>query len=131
MNRAPLVVTEADVPPANHQAGKHTQCGWCTATIGQEHDEDCVCRERSVVARLSFEFVTTVPEAFTPQQLNFHHNGNIFCASNYLDALIANGRDFCICDSRGELGFSYVREASAQDEETLPWAYKWRKGYPR
>lgn len=125
MRRPPPIVTERDVPPANHPRNP-TKCGWCKSVIEQEHEPHCVIRQRSVVARLTIEFVTTIPESWDVETLERVHNGNCFCASNYLDVLVENGRDFCVCGYPPETGFAYVREANEDDETLLPWAYKWR-----
>lgn len=126
MKRGPFFVTDRDVPPVNRESAdtsRHTKCGWCTAHVGDEHDRECVIRKRSVVLSLSSvgEFVSTIPESWDAETLEFVHNGNLFCASNYLDQLY--GEDYereCVC---GDL--EYVREADEEDEGSLPWAYSW------
>jgi hypothetical protein len=120
MRKHSFIVTDVDVPPLNHEIGKHTQCGWCNATIGQEHDADCVCRKRTVVARLTFEFVTAIPEHWDEAQFESVHNGNKMCASNHLDKLTE--QDACVCG-----GLTYVREATERDEKLLRHTFWWDK----
>ena len=128
MRRQAPLVTEKDVPPVNKSMGKATKCGWCKSVIGEEHKSECVTRQRSVVLRLTLEFVSTVPESWDQEALEFYHNGNTFCSSNYLDQLAKAELDNfpCFCDSPpGETGLRYVREADERDEQLLPWAYRW------
>lgn len=118
MRRDSFVVTENDVPPVNKRIGRHTQCGWCKAHIGEEHENECVKRDRTVVARMTIEFVTTIPEHWDAETFEFIHNGNKMCASNHLDKL--SEQDECVCGS-----LSYVREATERDEALLPHTFWW------
>jgi hypothetical protein len=119
MRRSSFIVSESDVPPLNHQLGRHTKCGWCASVIGEEHKPECVRRKRSVVVRIEVEMVTTIPEHWDVETLEFIYNGNKFCASNFIDWL--KEREACICG-----GLSYVREADDRDEKLLPWGSEWR-----
>lgn len=129
MRRGPFIVlADRDVPPVNRASSdpsRHTKCGWCSAHVGDEHEPECVTRERSVVLSLPSvgEFVSTIPESWDVETLEFVHNGNSFCASNYLDQLFGEDDDReCACG-----GLRYVREAAESDESSLPWAYQWSR----
>lgn len=120
MRRDSFIVSESDVPPGNHSLGLHERCGWCKATIGQEHDAECVKRDRTVVARLNIEFVTTIPEHWDTEMFEFVHNGNKMCASNHLHKLTES--ETCVCGS-----LTYVREADERDEKLLPHTFWWNE----
>lgn len=109
-------------PHGVRPAGPDDKCFYCKAPVGEQHREDCTIRARTVVLKLEVEFVTDVPEDWTPEQIDFIKNGNTNCASNEMDHLARLweklGDDSpCLCD-----GLSYVREATQDDEATWRWS---------
>ncbi len=118
MRRDSFIVTADDVPPVNVDIGEDTLCGWCPSVIGEEHGPECPKRKRSVVARMTIEFVTTIPEHWDEERFEFIHNGNRMCASNHIERL--GEQDTCFC---GHL--EYVREADERDEQTMGHSFWW------
>jgi len=114
MRKDSHIVTAGDVPPVNYE-DRPTQCGWCKSVIGEEHGADCPKRERTIVGKLVAEFVMEVPESFDEERIEYLWNGNRICATEIVHRL--SSADPCLCG-----GFSMVREATAEDEERLPWA---------
>jgi hypothetical protein len=94
-------------------AGKADECFYCRRKIGDEHAPECVVRERTVVVRMTIEYVTKVPEHWDTDGIDFHYNDSSWCASNALNELAAiNNRGVCVC---GHAKFEFVREATEDD----------------
>ena len=104
------VVTEDAVRPA----GNPGECFYCHRPLGEQHVDNCVIRVRTVVVRLEAEVVIRQPASWTPKNINWHKSDSSWCADNAIDWLTE--RPGCLC---GKLKVSYVREATAQDEELL------------
>ena len=107
-----LVTTEHGPRPL----GKPNRCFYCGRPIGAMHKEPCVCRERTVMVKLTVEVCVKVPENWTTDQINFHYNESSWCASNIMDHL---KKVPCLCDIAE---FEYVRESLRKDENT--WSIK-------
>jgi hypothetical protein len=99
-------------------AGRPDECFYCKMTIGSEHAPDCVLRKRTVVCRVSVDFVRVVPESWTADDIAFAMNESSSCANNFLEELKSLvdrlGEHGCLC-SRTE--GVYLREADEADEE--------------
>lgn len=95
-------------------AGAQDKCFYCNQLLGTLHKDECVIRERTIVIRMTVEYVITIPESWTPEQIENHRNHGSWCAINAIAELDRISEHNCLCeDSR----FEYVREATAQDEE--------------
>jgi hypothetical protein len=98
-------------------------CTYCRQPRGDEHKADCAIRQRTVVVRLTVEYVCGVGEDRSPEQIEFHFNEGTSCLNNEIDRLHRlmghwdhrlDGGGGCFCPhARGE----YVREATERDEE--------------
>lgn len=95
--------------------GSPDHCFYCGEPRGADHKPDCVIRSRTVVAQVTIEYVHTVPEFWTQDEIEFFLCDSSWCASNVLDELrqIAD-RGGCLC---GQSAFEYLREATTEDEE--------------
>jgi len=101
-------------------AGKPTECFYCQQPLGSEHGADCVIRQRTVVVRMTIEYVVAIPESWTPEDLEFHRNESSWCSSNALDEIGGTGDDSpCICPTTR---FSFVREATPEDVALMDYA---------
>lgn len=110
MKRDNWPVEEHGIRPA----GYPNHCLYCQEPRGGEHDPECVIRERTVVVRLTIEYVIDVPEAWTPEQIEFHRNEGSWCSDNVYSELGALSEHAqCLCDFTK---FEYVREATEEDE---------------
>lgn len=99
--------------------GKPTECFYCNAPVGEEHSVGCVIRSRTVVVRTTIEHVVVVPEDWDTSLIEFARNESSSCTDNIfveLDELTGrlNKADICSC---GMVDTTYVREATAEDEE--------------
>ncbi len=110
--------------PHNYTGYPADKCFYC-GEPHPKHKDDCGLVRRSVVLRMSIEFVAAVPQSWDKDQIEFHRNEGTFCSANDIDAvteaLRAQNPDvdgspcFCFC-SRTEL----VREATEDDHKRLP-----------
>ena len=96
-------------------AGSPTACFYCGAGIAEQHKPDCVIRSRTVVVKMEIDLVVTVPESWTPEDIEFHRHESSWCASSIINDLenLANRKD-CLCQFTE---FKFVREATEEDEE--------------
>ena len=95
--------------------GKPDTCFYCGAKIGEEHNQGCVIRERTIKVRMTLEFVVDVPEHWNEDTINFRYNESSWCASNILNKLQYRDENFrCLCDCAT---FEYIGEATEEDEE--------------
>lgn len=115
-------------------AGKPDECFYCRNKSGEQHKADCVIRKRTVVVKMTMEYVIAVPEDWDVSNIEFHRNESSWCANNareeltkmfeYIeksreevvnpDGTTSHGNDVpCLCD---RTQFEYVREATPEDE---------------
>lgn len=97
-------------------AGKPDRCFYCNQPKGETHLPSCVIRERTVIVRMSVEYVVKVPEAWTNEDIENHRNASSWCALNGLAEIERIAEHHCLC---GVAHFDYVREATTEDEETF------------
>lgn len=96
------------------------KCIYCSAGVGEQHTDDCVCRLRTVVVRMTIEYVIDVPESWTASDIDFHRNESSWCSNNANHELrklfehIEKDDVSCLC---GTTRFEYMREASTEDEQ--------------
>ena len=110
MVRKDWTVGEYSVRPA----GKPEECYYCGAKVGEQHKPNCVIRQKTIVARLTIDFVDSVPENWDKGIIDFHYNDSSWCASNILDRLEERSNFHCLCDVAS---FEYLRDATEEDEE--------------
>jgi hypothetical protein len=92
------------------------QCCWCHATLGQDHEVQCVRRKRTVMIQVTLEVLVEVPEHWTEENINFYYGESSWCGSNIIPELKKYEKDNrCICDRYK--GVDYVREATVKDEK--------------
>lgn len=91
-------------------------CFYCHATIGEQHNKGCVCRDRSIVVRFSVDVVMVEPEDFDADRINFMYNDGTWCADNLIQILqgLQVSIGGCLC---GYTKAEYLREATPLDEE--------------
>jgi hypothetical protein len=116
-----------DWPVGQHGIGElappeNNVCRYCRQPRGEQHKEDCVIRGRTVVVRLTVEYVRQVPEDWDEEMINFHFNEGTHCIDNEILYLRhqthvfehEEGGSGCYCShSHGK----YVREATEWDEQ--------------
>ena len=110
MVRKDWTVGEYSVRPA----GKPDECYYCGAKVGEQHKPNCVIRKKTIVARLTIDFVDSVPENWDKEVIDFHYNNSSWCASNILNRLEERNNFRCLCDVAS---FEYLRDATEEDEE--------------
>lgn len=95
--------------------GSPNHCFYCGVERGGEHHPTCVIRERTVVVHMTVEYVITVPEFWTAEDIERHRNDGRWCVLNGLAELedLHARTDDCFCD---RTVYKYVREADAEDE---------------
>jgi hypothetical protein len=104
-----------------------TGCCYCKQELGEEHEEDCVRRKKTVLVKVEFELPMVVPEFWDVSQIEFFLNDGSFCCSNLIkdmDKLFnqpdqeVDGQKIpcgtCLCYSAFEAEF--VREMEEEDE---------------
>jgi len=92
-------------------------CIYCKRKEGEEHAEGCVCRTRTVVLHVTFQIVESVPEDWTPAEIENHYNLGSWCLDNVLpvlDGIVE--REGCLC-GRGTV--HYFREATDTEPEDV------------
>jgi hypothetical protein len=115
MKRDAWIVDECSVRPA----GKHDECFYCQEKRGAQHKSDCVMRRRTVVVKMTIEYVIDVTEDWDAEAIEFHRNESSWCANNAVPELERlfehTGKDgaTCLCN---RVHYEYVREADAKDE---------------
>ena len=109
----PWPVVSDDIRPA----GSPDACCYCKVRLGQQHKPGCVIRQRTVVVDVTIRLVRRVPEAFSSDEIEYGMNHARWCANSILYELdsLAEHAD-CLCDF---FTGCYVREATAEDEETF------------
>lgn len=113
MRRNNWIVDDFAIRPA----GKPDECFYCGEKKGTAHKPDCVIPSRTVVVRASFEYVITVPDSSTAEEIEEHRNVTRWCGDNGVVEIenILEKRD-CAC---GFLKTAFVREATPEDENTF------------
>ena len=110
MTRKNWTVGEYSVRPA----GKPDECYYCGAKVGEQHKPNCVIREKTIVTRMTIDFVDSVPESWDEDLIDFHYNDSSWCATNVLHRLEERSNFHCLCDVAS---FEYLRDATEEDEE--------------
>lgn len=115
MKRDDWTVGEHGIRPA----GKPDECLYCNSKKGEQHDPSCVIRTRTVVVRMSLEYVVAVPEDWDAGSIEFHRNDSSWCSNNAqeeVELLFKHvlDREECLCN---RMTFGYVREATEEDED--------------
>ncbi len=100
-------------------AGRPDRCFYCHRMVGQDHTDDCVMYERTVVLRATIEYVVRVPKHWDVHQIEFYRNEGSWCGSNGIDELerIKQKRDekgACMCSM---VSYEYVDEADTDTED--------------
>ena len=110
MTRKDWTVGKYGVRPA----GKPDECFYCGAKVGEQHKANCVIREKTIVTRMTIDFVDSVPESWDEDLIDFHYNDSSWCATNVLHRLEERSNFHCLCDVAS---FEYLRDATEEDEE--------------
>ena len=110
MTRKDWTVGKYGVRPA----GKPDECFYCEAKVGEQHKPNCVIREKTIVTRMTIDFVDSVPESWDEDLIDFHYNDSSWCATNVLHRLEERSNFHCLCDVAS---FEYLRDATEEDEE--------------
>lgn len=110
MKRDNWTVGEYSVRPA----GKQDRCFYCGKLLGEQHDETCVIRGKTVVVDFTIRTVLDVPESWDEEQINFYYNDGSWCADNLLNKLEYRSDNVrCLCDITNA---EYVKDATDKDE---------------
>jgi hypothetical protein len=111
------LVRTSDARPA----GPPDRCFYCGEAIGVPHKAECVCLEKAVVMRVSFDVVVSMPDGWTEDEINFRFNGSSWCANNFIDDLMqwresVKSEVNCAC---GSFTAEMLREATKEDLENV------------
>lgn len=107
-----LPVTDNGVRPNGHP----DLCFYCGFEKGT-HKEDCVCPQKSVVIKMTIEYVVSVPRFWEANDIDFHRNDSSWCAGNAIAELnVIYATQDCLCE---QTTFEFVREATEEDHEKL------------
>lgn len=130
MRRDNWIVGDESIRPVSRDKNV---CTYCREPRGNTHKSDCVMRQRTIVVRLTVEYVKTTVESWDEEMINFSANEGTRCIDNSIHELNARSekweewmntsprpdRDYtgirCFCGHASEV---YVREATEHDEET-------------
>ncbi len=110
-------VTEEQI---NARPSRGRICFYCSQPVGAEHKPDCAMRKRTVVIKMTLEYVVDVPEHWTKENIEFHRNDGTWCSDNALGELeelskyLETSDKGCLCSAAE---FEYLREATTEDEE--------------
>jgi len=126
MKRNHWIVGDEGIRPVSRDKNV---CTYCREPRGNTHKPECVIRQRTVVMRLTVEYVATVVESFDQEMIEFQRNEGTRCADNTIIELAERieryekqGTDehddehvgrTCFCGTARE---EYVREATEHDE---------------
>ncbi|MHB0943353.1 hypothetical protein ACYCSU_17025 [Paenibacillus sp. ALE1] len=109
MKRDTWIVTKSSSRPA----GKPDRCFYCSNLIGEEHKQDCVIRNKTVVMDFTIRLVVDVPEYWTEDDIEFKYNKGTWCADNLVQMITReDGR--CLCP---HVEAKFIRDATLDDEE--------------
>lgn len=97
-----------------HPAGEPNECFYCGAKVGEQHKQKCEIREKTIVTRVTIDFVDSVPEYWDRELIDFYYNESSWCASSILHKLKERSDFRCLCDVAS---FEYLRDATEEDEE--------------
>ena len=129
MKRSNWTVGDEGIRPVSRD---ENVCTYCREPRGNTHKPDCVIRQRTVVVRLTVEYVKTVPESFDEEMVNFIANEGSRCIDNSIHELSKRSEtweEWMTTDPRPDQGYTgmrcfcgcatevYVREATEHDEE--------------
>jgi len=111
------------------------RCFYCPSHLGEPHQEDCVCRQRTVVVDVTIQCTITVPDNWKPDDIEWHYNEYTHATNIYskLEHYIKRHDDLCwgitvptgtpgVALSRAQgydasrLKVAFVREATEVDE---------------
>lgn len=112
MKREDWTVGDSGIRPA----GKPDRCFYCGELKGSQHKSDCVIRSRTVVIRVSIEYVVDVPESYDSGSIEYlwnEHNRGADQTLNEIRVLRerVGGEEFCSL-----VWAEYLREATVEDE---------------
>ena len=113
-----LPITDNGIRPA---AGTQDRCFYCHSAAGSSHKDNCVILEKSVVIRMTVEYIVAVPRHWDEGMIEHHRNDGSFCADNDIDAL-AEWVDKqpnpgpCTCNA---VEYEFVREATYEDHGNM------------
>lgn len=105
-------------------AGKPGFCFYCDQPTSEPHGPKCVFPSKSIVVRMTIEYVVEVPEWWGEREIGFHRNEGSSCSSNDIRRLATategmNDGKPCACAGPGAAEFAFVREATEEDHETM------------
>lgn len=107
-------VTLDDTRSGGTGAGTPDKCFYCNGKAGHEHEAKCVCIDRSVKVRLTFDLVVARPRSWDKDDIDFQLSDSSWCMDNILGDIERHTLgDRCLCSrSSGEyLGDATIEEA--------------------
>lgn len=108
-------VTKAHGP---RPAGAPDKCFYCGRSLDEEHEEDCVLRQRTVRLRVTFDIIKVVPEGWNKEAIENQFGGKwSYCMHNIAEIIGDGASNGCMCD--WHISTELVEEASEEDE--LDW----------
>ena len=118
-----------DLPETDHvrpedarPAGSPDECVYCHAKVGAQHNNGCSVISKSVVVRISYEVVATVPRDWDKGLISFFFSGGgSRCKNNDLEALAKwaaeHEDEACVCEVTVA---EFVRDADQDDHDRMP-----------
>lgn len=115
------LVTEDDTRYPKGLGSTETQCFYCDGNLGEPHEDDCVCREKTVIVDVTIQMMIDVPSSWDKEHIEWHYNEYTCTVNNW--SMIQDHIDThagCWCgktEREDHLRISYVRDATPRDEE--------------
>lgn len=97
-------------------------CTYCRQPRGEQHKPDCAIRQRTIVVRMTVEYVQPIVEDWDEEMINFYFNEGTHCSSNDIEYMhrrmrhLEAARAQCLCRNTHIV---YVREAEEEDEQDM------------
>jgi hypothetical protein len=80
----PLVLSnDSGIRPA----GDFDKCFYCNQKVGTPHKENCVCLQKKVKLRFSFDLEVEVPYSWDKEDINYYYNEGTWCANNAISLI--------------------------------------------
>lgn len=96
-------------------------CFYCHKVVAEGHTEECVILQKTVVVRVSFDMVQSVPRHWDNDLIEQHRGGQLsYCMSNLFHFLRWENEHFlkvCLCQRNGEA--KVLRDATEEDHKEL------------
>ena len=80
-----MIKHETDIVKSDPSRNSLDKCFYCQEKVGAEHKLDCIMRDKTVVVKMSFSFVKTVPQHWEEDNIEFHLSESSYCLNNIIN----------------------------------------------